>query len=211
MACGLVFIVRLWYNVGMNGYDFDKTILSGNSVRRFYCYCLLRLPYLVLYMPVLLLAVILYGVRLLSKRRLLLWLEGYFALVPHIMRFVERFWDKNLRHIQGWYLAQRRDDDVIISASPQFIVEEACRRLGVRCIATDLDARRVRLRGEQCYGSVKADVYRSHFGDAPLNAYYSDSMSDLPMFLLAREGYMVKGKRVKLLYKDGVRVDGKRK
>ena len=43
---------RVWYNTQMKVFDFDETILHGNSVRRFFGYCLVRLPYLVLYLPV---------------------------------------------------------------------------------------------------------------------------------------------------------------
>ena len=183
----------------MNGYDFDDTIFKGNSMRRFSIFCALRLPYLILFVPVLLLACILRVLRILNKNRYLHMISLFVALVPNVEMFVVKFWDKNIKRIKPWYLAQRRDDDIIISASPFFLVNEACRRLGVRCIATNL-GKNAHLTGEHVYGSVKVSAYTSVYGDAPLATYYSDSMSDTPMFKFAQRGYFVKGNKVRLLY-----------
>ena len=190
----------------MNGYDFDNTILRGNSTRRFSFFCALRLPYLLLFTPVILLASLLKVLRIVSMNKYLHMLESFVALVPNVDKYVVKFWDRNMKHIKPWYLAQRRDDDVVISASPFFLVAEACRRLGVNCIATKLDTR-ARLSGKHAYGEVKVDMYKSMYDDKPLMAYYSDSMSDTPMFEFARQGYYVKGNKVTLLYENGAPIN----
>jgi len=94
----------------MNAYDFDDTIYRGNSFRRFFGYCLLRLPYLLLYLPVIVLAVLLRAVRLLDKNKYLTWLGAFIVLVPHVERYVCGFWDKELCRIKPWYLAAKRPD-----------------------------------------------------------------------------------------------------
>ena len=193
----------MWYNNAMNGYDFDDTILKGNSMLRFSLFCAVRLPYLILFIPVLIVAGILRGVRILNKNRYLHMISWFVVLVPCTEKFAVKFWDKNLCHIKSWYLAQRRDDDVIISASPQFLVGEACRRLGVRCIGSPLSPRSARLHGPHCYADEKVETYKRHFGDAPLATYYSDSLSDTPMFKLAERGYFVHDEAVLLLYQNG--------
>ena len=186
----------------MNGYDFDGTILKGNSMVRFSLFCSLRLPYLILFLPVLLLAALLRATRVLNKNRYLHMISLYLALVPHAERFAEKFWNKNVKHVKRWYLNQRRDDDLVISASPQFLVEEACKRLGVQCIASPLSPS-AHLDGQHCYGEKKVEVYKQAFGEKPLAAYYSDSLSDTPMFTLAQKGYFVYGEKVLLLYENG--------
>ena len=187
----------------MNGYDFDKTILKGNSMVNFSLFCTLRLPYLILFIPILLVAVILRGLRLITKNRYLHMISLFVAIVPNIDRFVAKYWDKNIKRIKSWYLEQRQDDDLVVSASPQFIVEEACRRLGIRCIATQLNHRTARLYGKHCYGEEKVDSYKKEFGDEPLATYYSDSMSDTPMFELAGRGYYVYKNSVVQIYENG--------
>lgn len=190
----------------MNGYDFDETILKGNSVRRFFLYCWARLPYLFIYLPVLLAAVIFK--RCLSSNAFYNMLTYFVKLVPNKEKFVRKYWDKHINKIQRWYLDQQRDDDIIISASPLYLVEEACNRIGARCIATPVDLKTSKvIGGNHCYGTQKPIFYRQQFGDAPLETFYSDSMSDEPMFKLAKRGYLVKGDKITLIYQDGVLLD----
>ena len=88
--------VSIWYNIDMNSYDFDDTIFRGNSMRRFSIFCTLRLPYLLLYLPVIIVAMLLRAVRILNKNVYLLLLEGFVLFVPNVERFVQKFWDKNM-------------------------------------------------------------------------------------------------------------------
>ena len=186
----------------MNGYDFDETILKGNSVRSFFCYCLLRLPYLIIYFPVLLCAVIF--AKCVSSNTYYNMLTYFVKLIPNKQKFVTKFWDKNIKKIKAWYYEQQRDDDIIISASPAYLVEEACKRIGVNCIATPVDLKTSKvIGGNHCYGNQKPTFYREHFGDTPLETFYSDSMSDEPMFKLAKRGYLVKDNKITLIYENG--------
>ena len=187
----------------MNGYDFDDTIFRGNSMCRFAIFCTLRLPYLILFLPLLLIAVILRGVRILNKNRYLHLISLYVALVPHAERFAARFWDRNIKRIKKWYLQQQHASDVVISASPQFLVEEACKRIGVKCIATDLSPKNAKLNRQHCYGEQKVVVYKENYGEQQLDTYYSDSLSDTPMFKFAQRGYFVYGEETLLLYENG--------
>ncbi|MDE7454898.1 MAG: hypothetical protein K2M64_03625 [Clostridia bacterium] len=188
----------------MNGYDFDETILKGNSVRSFFCYCLVRLPYLVIYLPVLLLAVILNGMHCLSSNAYYNMLTYYVKLVPNKQKFVTKFWDKNIAKIKSWYYDQQKEDDIIISASPSYLVEEACKRINVRCITTPVDIATCKvIGGNHCYGKEKPTFYKEQFGDTPLETFYSDSYSDTPMFKLAKKGYLVKGDKIILVCENG--------
>ena len=198
----------LCYNSIMNGYDFDKTILKGNSVKRFSDYCFLRLPYLWLLLPVYLIVSILYVLRIVKKDNFLRVLECFIVFVPNREKWVRRFWDKNVKHVKQWYFEVKRDDDIVISASPAYLIEEICSRLGVRCIASPV-GKRWQVVGKHCYAEEKVTFYREQFGDTPLAKFYSDSMSDAPMFRLAAEGYYVKGNTITLVYKDGQPVSKK--
>lgn len=155
-----------------------------------------------IYLPVLLVAVIFR--RCVSSNTYYNMLTYFVKLVPNKQKFVAKFWDKNIDKTKQWYYDQRREDDIIISASPSYLVEEACRRIGVRCIATPVDLRTSNvIGGNHCYGKEKPTFYREQFGDTPLETFYSDSMSDEPMFKLAKRGYLVKGDRITLIYENG--------
>lgn len=189
----------------MNGYDFDGTIFKGDSFRRFYFYSLVRFPYIILLLPFQLIAALLRAMRILNKHAFLSAMSVFLAFVP-AKKMLEKFWDKNMKHVKKWYLEQKKYNDVIVSASPYFLVAEACRRLSVDCIATDMSYRG-KTNGKHCYGQQKVDMFKSKYMNK-LETYYSDSFSDIPMFLFANEGYFVKGNKIKLAYKNGVRQKG---
>jgi len=131
-------------------------------------------------------------------------LTYFVKLVPNKQKFVTKFWDKHIKKIKSWYYEQQCEDDIVISASPSYIVEEACKRIGVKCIATPVDIKTSRvIGGNHCYGKAKPDFYRAQFGETPLETFYSDSLSDTPMFKLAKRGYLVKGGKITLIYENG--------
>ncbi len=176
----------------MNVYDFDKTIYPGDSATHFWLFCVRRHPaalraaYRALGPGLMVLA------GKLSRGKLK---QGLYAVLRHIpdpMGEVRAFWDENIGKIYPWYLDRKRADDLIISASPDFLIGEACRRLGVRHIATGMDIATGRLTTPNCWGDEKVRRYRQVFGAEPVEEFYSDSMSDLPMMELARQGYLVK-------------------
>ena len=104
----------------------------------------------------------------------------------------ERFWDRHLIGIEPWYRAQQSNTDVIISASPDFLIGAACRRLGVRFLASPVDARTGQLLGPNCRGEEKVRRFRSAYGAAEVERFYSDSCSDAPLAALAQEAFLVR-------------------
>ena len=64
---------------------------------------------------------------------------SYLSMVDDFDEQIERYWDQYERKISAWYLAQKREDDLIISASPRCIIEPIAKRLGVRFMATEFD------------------------------------------------------------------------
>lgn len=186
----------------MNIYDFDDTIFKGNSLRGFYMFCAVRLPYLWLLLPELLLTVILRKLRIISKDRFLRMLEVFIVLVPHRQKFVQKFWDKNIGRVKEWYLLRKCESDLIISASPAYIIVEACSRLGVRCMASD-NGKNGMVLGKHCYGEEKVVRFRNVFPNESVATFYSDSWSDLPMLKLAEEGYLVEGDKITLVCRNG--------
>ena len=55
---------------------------------------------------------------------------AYLTLKDDFDEQIERYWDKNEKKIASWYLAQKRPDDLIISASPICIIEPIAKRRG---------------------------------------------------------------------------------
>ena len=71
------------------------------------------------------------------------------------------------------------------------MLKPICDQLGVSLIASIVDP----LTGhseENCYGPAKVKRFKEVYGEAKVEAFYSDSLSDTPMALLADKAYLVK-------------------
>jgi len=176
----------------MNVYDFDKTIYPGDSATDFFLYCARRRPAALLYLPGAGLTALCHlgrpGLHGAVKERIYAFLHR----LPDPAAEAKAFWDERFDRIYPWYLARRRQDDLVISASPSFLIGEACRRLGVRSVGTEMDLATGRLLSPNCRGAEKVRRYRALYGDAPVEEFYSDSFADRPMMELAEKAFLVK-------------------
>ena len=150
----------------MNAYDFDKTIYPGDSATHFWLFCLRRRP-LTIVSALRALSPLAAGLAgKLSRGEVKQALYSCLRLIPDVRAEAAAFWDSHIDRIYPWYLARKRDDDLIISASPDFLIGEACRRLGVRHIATDMDLHTGRIRGENCLPAARRPSYRHRYGSS---------------------------------------------
>lgn len=176
----------------MNAFDFDKTIFLGDSTARFYAYCYKNIPALWPTIPGQLVNALLFGLKIRKKQAFKERMYRFLSRVPDVDALLEKFWDENIGRIRPWYLAMQREDDVIISASPEFLLAPAMRRLGIRhMMASRVDKRTGKHTGLNCHGQEKVVRFRKVFPDAHVENFFSDSLSDTPMALLADNAYLV--------------------
>lgn len=107
----------------------------------------------------------------------------------------EAFWNRKFHKIKAWY--QPQPDDVIVTASFDLTVGEACRRLGIRhLIASTIDPETLEI-SHLDFRTNKAKRFREIYGpDAVIDEFYTDSYHDQSMIDLARTAYLVKGNRL---------------
>ena len=180
----------------MNVYDFDNTILRGDSTARFFAWCLLRAPRMWLDAPGQLGNAVLF---LLKKREKQAFKQRMFAFLARVNvdGELERFWAKNLRRVKPFYRERHRADDVVISASPEFLIGPACAALGIRrVLASPVDPRTGRFSGPNCHGAEKVRRFRAAFPGGVIDEFYSDSYSDQPLADLARRAFLVRGDEI---------------
>ena len=107
----------------VNIYDFDKTIYDGDSGYDFYKYMLRRRPFLVF--PNVLKSIPT-GIKILFKKgttrdikdKLFYFLKD----VKDLDKYVKDFWDENEHKIKKWYIEQKEENDVIITANYEFLI-----------------------------------------------------------------------------------------
>ena len=180
----------------MNVYDFDKTIFYPDSSACFFCFCLRRYPAAVTAsLPRSAVLALGYAMGRIPAKTLKQQLFSFLRRIPDVDRAVADFWAENEKRMEDWYLRQRRDDDVIISASPEFLLEPICGRLGVHLLATRMDRHSGRIDGENCHDEEKVRrFYAVYPGERP-ETFYSDSLSDSPMAAISDTAYLVKRHR----------------
>lgn len=179
----------------MNAYDFDKTIFDGDSTAKFYLFCLLRTPKMFLRIPRLV-----FEAAFVLKKDKQRFKENMFAFLTDLKDpegMLKKFWDKNEGSIKQFYLNGKREDDLIASASPEFLLKPILTKLGIkRLIASPVDFKTGKYFGPNCHGQEKVVRFYREFPGETIENFYSDSHSDDPMAGIARKAYMVKGEKV---------------
>ena len=177
----------------VNVYDFDGTIYNGDSSVDIYFFLLKRYPKLIAYFPKQILGMVRYKLHLSSKEEMK---EMYFSFLKGVQTdktFVDDFWKQNQNKIKEWYLNQKRKDDVIISASPEFLLKPICDILGIdNLIATKVELSSGKFLSKNCQGVEKVVRFKESFSEAEIEVFYSDSKSDIYMAKLATKAFRVK-------------------
>lgn len=175
----------------MNVYDFDKTVYAGDSTVDFISWCIRKKPSLALR---LLPGTAAFGGYLLKQCSKTYFKEKFYRFlcgVPDVEKWVEEFWNEHEDRVKDWYLERRREDDVIISASPEFLLRPICQRLGVtNLLASRVDPDTGMYYGQNCFGDEKVRRFKKNF-DGEVDEFYSDSLSDAPMANIAKKAYLV--------------------
>lgn len=177
----------------MNIYDFDGTIYGGDSTLDFLKYSLLKRPALMRFLPGMCLSAFSYyglkqGDKTAMKERFYRIFSGYDA-----QALLEEFWDKHQHKIFSWYPEQQEETDIIISASPEFLLKPICARLGIRyLIASRVDSRTGKYIGRNCHGPEKPVRLKEELGYTHCDKFYSDAYSDQPLAEIADKAYIVK-------------------
>lgn len=176
----------------MNVYDFDKTIINDDSTKLFLLYCFRRMPRLFFKNAGgKLSAFAAYAAGKESVDRFKENMFSFLAGIPNLDGILDDFWDRNMWRVEPYYRELSRPDDLIISASPDFLVRPAAERLGAELIATDMSPFSGKIRGVNCKGEEKVRRFLRLYPDAHVEGFYSDSLSDTPMAMLADQAWLI--------------------
>lgn len=177
----------------MNVYDFDGTVYDGDSTVDFWLYCLRRRPRIAFYVFRQALAILRRAAGAIDTTRMK---EEFFSFLPALgdpEALAASFWEARRGRIKGWYLEQKRKSDVVVSASPEFLLRPACASLGIEPpVATRMDPKSGRIQGRNCKGAEKVPRFAERFPEGVIQRFYSDSLSDAPLAELAQEAFLVK-------------------
>ena len=181
----------------MNVYDFDNTLLKGDSTARFFAWCLRHHPRMWLDIPAQAANGLLFALHLREKQAFKQRMLHFLTLIGDVDAAVDAFWRENMSRIKAWYPPRHRPDDVVISASPEFLIRPACAKLDIQCaIGSPVDKLTGHFLGPNCHGKEKVSRFHARFPGAGIEEFYSDSHSDDPLAALAQRAYLVKGEKL---------------
>lgn len=178
----------------MNVFDFDKTIYDGDSTLDFYLFSLRHHPKIARRILKLFVDGLLFVFKRIEKTVFKERMYAFLRDLPKDQDYVLRFWDAHFHKIKPWYMAMKTPSDVVISASPEFLLRPACARLEIQSpIASRVSQSTGAYDGVNCYGEEKVSRFYEAYPGAEIDSFYSDSYSDSPLANLARESFLVSG------------------
>lgn len=186
----------------INLYDFDKTIYDGDSSTDFFFYSLVKYPRILTCLPKIAVAGIKYKLKKRSKTEMKEVIFSFVKYIPNMKEHIESFWDSHRCYLKDFYMKTNHDKDVIISASPEFLLKPIAEELKVlKLIGSKVDVKTGKFKGLNCHGEEKVKRLNKEYKDYEVLSSYSDSLSDIPILQLAKNQYIVKkDKLIKVKY-----------
>lgn len=186
-------------------YDFDKTLVPFDSGSLFMGYCLLHYPWIIIFLPAMAVMAILMVLHIINFTQFKKFCFTFINLIP-LDKAVKGFWDRHESQVYKWFFDRERFG-IVISASPDFLLEELNRRIKFdRLICTRHNKHGVII-GENCRDEEKVKrlygEYRAE--DIKIVDVYSDSLRhDRPIFSLATNCcyHIVKGERIPFKFSE---------
>ena len=185
----------------MKAFDFDNTLYRGESSLDFSLYMIRTHKKILLYLPVIMVNTISYKLCLVDREKLGESINNYMKLIirdkREIRRLVRKFWQTRADRLDGDMLKRVGPDDVIITAGPDFLLDGIRDRLGTQNIISsvvDLD------RKEILYFNFKDNKvirFRELYGDASIDAFYTDSYNDRALMEISDKVFLVKKGKIK--------------
>lgn len=187
----------------MNVYDFDGTIYKKDSSIELYKFIVRKYPFiLIICLPRQILGIAEYKIKKISKECMK---EKFFSFLKYVdtEKILDDFVDKEMKNINLWYKKQHKPNDVIISASPYFLIKKFAQKLKVEnVIASQVEIKTGKFYSKNCHGEEKVKRFREKFPNDIIDKFYSDSLSDFPMANVANISYKVKGEKIELWEKS---------
>ena len=185
----------------MNVYDFDNTIYRGESTFDLFLFYIKRCPSLIKMFPTVVKALLRYKQ---GKVTLDEMITRYAPMVEaKILDVVDFendpavFWDAHMHKIKPFYKDLQRPDDLIITASPDFNIQEICKRLGINNYLTskiNCKSGKIEL---ICARSNKIKAFFDAYPDCEIDNFYTDSpKNDKPLIDISKHAFVIKGEKI---------------
>lgn len=181
----------------INLYDFDKTIYDGDSSVDFFLFNLKKQPLLFFHIFKMIYVLIKNKLKFIDKTEMKIVIFSYLKKIKNIDERVDMFWEKNKKKIKSFYLLKKHDKDIIISASPEFLLNPLKDYLKCKMIiASRVNKKTGEFDGLNCHDEEKVRRLNEVIDNYEVIEAYSDSTADIPILKLANKSFYVKGNKI---------------
>ena len=186
----------------MNVFDFDETIFDGDTAFEFVTEFVKKHPNLLKLTPDIIKVVRDYKNLTFRFEDLV---DKYGPMISEFIisenidaeQLAKDFWDKREHKIKPFYFEIQKEDDLVISASPTFMLEEICNRIGIKhYLGTEMDLEKGTFE-RWCFRDKKIEFFREAYPDVIIDDFYTDSFHDEFLFPYAKRVFLVKGHKIK--------------
>lgn len=176
----------------MNVFDFDGTIINGDSENYFTEYAFKNLKIKFKDRLEVRLFYFLRKIKLVSPQTQRNHTYPYISYISNIEKIVKDFWDEHEKYIFPYFYKVYQKEDAVISATPGFILREIMRRLKIKTlISSEIDLKTGKMIGKMCFADEKEVYYNKVFNKKTFDNYYFDKEHDMCLLKYAKNGYMV--------------------
>lgn len=183
----------------MRVFDFDNTIYDGESVFDFYLFSIRFNPKTAKYVFIVIYNLFKYKMGKTTMEDLQeaakKYASDYLNAFDDKEKIVKLFWDRHIKKIKDWY--SPREDDIILTASFNLMMDEICARLGIKnciCSVVNRDTMEVEYLN---FSENKRKTFIEKYKGAVIDEFYTDNMLDKPMIDIAKKAYLVKGNKIR--------------
>lgn len=177
-------------------FDFDNTLYRGESSVDFALFLIRSQPRIILWLPKIFLNLLKYKLCMVKKENMESQIDRFLQSClpdPDALRhLVRQFWKQHIHKLDTGIIRHITPDDVIITAGPSFLLQPIQKHLRTShliCSEVDLANKKVMYLN---FSDRKAKRYRETHGNAPIEAFYTDSYNDRALMDIAKKVYLVR-------------------
>lgn len=198
-------------------YDFDKTAIPYDSALHYWFWSMAHCPWTLILLPFQLFWGFLMVTKILPVPKFKKIAFNFVSMI-NTEKTVKKYWDKHQNDIYDFFKPENRASDrktVLISASPDFLIEEIARRMKIDyCIASPHSKKNGHLQGKVCRKDEKVRRLNEILPNIEVENVYSDSLDhDRYIFALGKKCYLAtKGNLQEFDYESAIKeYDAKKK